>query len=149
MGEKSQKDPSLIAKGAYILCSGSISALIALVSLLLIFALVSLLASGTIPGVAIPDKIPNWGIAIILLLIYTIIVLPMKSLRYHLSPHKSYSLYRAHPTPKYGDATLWLAFFILLAWYVSEHKTGISASLESFPDWWRNFVDTAGPWFYR
>jgi hypothetical protein len=145
--EHSKQSP--VAKCAYFLFSGATSALIALLSLLLIFTLLSLFMGGDIPMITIPEKIPNWGAAVILLAVYMIIVFPMKSLRYRLSPRKSYSLYGSRRSPKYGDATLWFAFFILLAWYASEHREGIRTSLGNFPDWWRNFVDTVGPWFYK
>lgn len=138
------KNNGAIAKCAYLLFSGAISALIALLSILLVFALVSVLAAGTIP-----EKMPNLAAAGILLFVYMIIVLPLKNLRFKFSLHKSYSLYGSRSAAKYGDATLWLALFILLTWFVSEHRMGISASLGNFPEWWRNFVDTVGPWFYQ
>jgi hypothetical protein len=140
---------SLIAKSAHLLFSCAINTLIALLSLILSFALISLLISGIIPGIRVPEKIPHWGTAAILLAAYTIIVLPLKNLHFKFSPHKSYSLYGSQPTHKYGDATLWLALFILSVWFVSEHREEISASLRNFPDWWRNFVDMVGPWFYQ
>lgn len=138
-----------LARSAYLLFSGAISTLIALLSLLTTFAFVSLLTAGAISGITIPEKTPNWGAAVILLVAYTIIVLPLKSLRFRFSPHKEYSLYGGRPAPKYGDATLWLALFILLVWYVSENRAMLSSALGNFPDWWRNFVDMIGPWFYR
>lgn len=147
--KKSPKNAGIILKSAYFLFYGSVSGLIALISLLLIFALASLLSVGTVFGIMISEKLTNWGVAVILLIMYTVIVFPLKALRHRFSPHKEYSLYGTQPTAKYGDATLWLALFILLAWFVSEHQTEISASLGNFPDWWRNFVDTIGPWFYR
>lgn len=140
---------SLAAKSAHLLFSGAISTLIALLSLLTIFALVSLLTIGAIPEVTIPEKIPRFGAAVILLAAYTIIVLPLKNLRFKFSPHKPYSLYGGEPSPKYGDATLWFALFILLAWYVSEHRASLYAGLKNFPEQWRNFVDMIGPWFYQ
>jgi hypothetical protein len=147
--EKSQENISALGKSAYLLFSGTISTLIAILSILLVFSMVSLLTTNTISGITLPQKIPNWGAAILLLIAYTIIVLPLKALRYRVSPHKSYSLYGSGPTPKYGDATLWLALFILLTWYASEHREEFSVYLKNFPAWWRNFVDTVGPWFYR
>lgn len=149
LGEKSQESISTLGKSAYLLFSGTVSTLIAILSILLVFEMVSVLSTNTIFGITIPEKIPNWGAAILLLIAYTVIVLPLKALRYRVSPHKSYSLYGSGPTPKYGDATLWLALFILLAWYISENRIMLSLYLKNFPEWWRNFVDTVGPWFYR
>lgn len=147
--ESAPQKMSLVAKSTYLLCSGAISTLIAILSLLLVFTLVSLLTTGTIPGVTIPAKIPSWGAAIMILVFYTITTLPLKALRYSLLPHKSYALSGEQSSPKYGDVTLWLAFFILSGWYISEHRTEIITYLENFPDWWRNFVDMVGPWFYQ
>lgn len=147
--EKPTKESDIVAKSAYFLFSGAISALIALLSILLVFALVSVLASDTVFGIIIPERIPNWTAAVLLLIAYLIIVLPLKSIRFKFSPHKSYSLYGSRPAQKYGDTTLWIALFILLGWFVSEHKAEIYAALENFPAWWRNFVDSVGPWFYQ
>jgi hypothetical protein len=143
------KKMNIIGKSAYFFCSGSISTLVALLSLLLVFSLVSLVTTGAIPGVNIPTKITPFAAACILLLVYTIIILSLKALRYSLIPHKSYSLYGGRSEPKYGDSTIWLAFFILLAWYISEHRTELAAYLGNFPAWWRNVVDMVGPWFYK
>jgi hypothetical protein len=141
------KKPDILAKSAYLLFYGAASTLISLLSIIFIFALVSLLTNDPLPGITVPEKIPNWGTAIILLGLYVVIVLPLKDLRFRFSPHKNYALH--DPNPKHGDATLWLAFFILLLWYATEHKERIYAALGDFPAWWRNFVDTIGPWFYR
>lgn len=146
---KTSQDMSPVAKWAYLFCSGIISTLIAFLSLLLIFALVSLLTTDLVPRINIPAKIPTWGVAIVLLLTYTIIVLPLKALRYRISPHKEYSLYGERPAAKYGDSTLWIALSILVAWYISEHSVELSIYLQVFPAWWRGFVDTVGPWFYQ
>jgi hypothetical protein len=143
------KKPDILAKSAYLLFYGAASTLISLLSIIFIFALVSLLANDPLPGITIPEKIPNWGAVTILLMLYIAIVLPLKALRFKFSPHKPYSLYGSESSPKHGDATLWLALFILLGWFASEHQTEIYAALGSFPAWWRNFVDSIGPWFYQ
>lgn len=143
------KKPDFFARSAFLFFYGAASTLIALLSVVFIFALISLLANDPLPGIIVPEKIPNWGAVTILLLLYIVIVLPLKALRFKFSPHKEYSLYNSHPAPKHGDATLWLALFILFAWYASEHKTEIYAALGNFPAWWRNFIDMIGPWFYQ
>ncbi len=140
---------SLPAKGAHFLFSGLTCILIALVSLLFVFTLISLLTTGAIPGIKIPEIIPTWGAVIIIFIIYAAVVPPLKVLRFRFSPHKPYSLYGSESSPKHGDTTLWLTFFILITWFISEHRSEIYAALKNFPEWWRNFVDTIGPWFYR
>ncbi len=141
---------SLAEKSAYFLFAGAVSTLIAFISLLFIFILVSLLAGDPIPGVVIPEKIPTWGAAVILLAVYYALVFPLKALRFKFSLRRNrYALYRTQNAPEHGDATLWFALFILLFWYASEHKTELSAYLGNFPLWWRNFVDTVGPWFFQ
>lgn len=140
---------SPVARCAYLLFSGTISALIALVSILLVFVMVAILTSGTVFGITIPEQIPDWGAMILLLIAYVIIVMPLQILHFKFSPHKEYALYGMQSSPKYGDQTLWFALFILLGWYISEHRSEFAVSLQSFPGWWRNFVDTVGPWLYQ
>ncbi|MBI2120982.1 MAG: hypothetical protein HYT94_05160 [Parcubacteria group bacterium] len=147
--KKIDKKPSRAERGAYLLSYFMISTLIAILSLVVILILLSILTSGTIFGEEVSKKIPIWLAAIITLAAYVLLVLPLKALRYYITPHNSYALYPSHASPKYGDATLWLLFFILLAWYIMDNKDGIGISLQNFPEWWRLFVDTAGAWLYR
>lgn len=148
--KKTERQPSRAERGAYLLSYFMIRALITLLSLIVILTLISILTSGTIFGEVVSEKIPIWFAAVLILALYTIIVLPLKALRYYTLPHKSYALYPSQHTPsKYGDATLWLLLFILLGWYLSEHQGSIAQWIQHFPEWWRNFVDTAGAWLYK
>lgn len=132
---------SIISKAISLFFSTSMALLIAVVSIITILSLISILVTGTLFGSIVSQDIPIWFAAVAILIFYTLIILPLKALRYAFSPKKPYSLYRPQSTSRYGDATLWFAFLILLVLLVSQYSKELSQDFEIFSGWWKNFAE--------
>lgn len=91
--------------------------LVALLTLAWLFALLSLVASGTVFGWSL-GHLPLWAGILVLIVLYQLVVSPVRALRYAHSPYFYAYRYRAHALL---DALIGLALLALLLWVLGFH----------------------------
>lgn len=101
--------------------------LVALVTLAWLFALLSLLATGALFGWSI-GHLPLWAAVIVLIVLYQLVVSPLRALRYAHSPYFYAYRYRAHAL---ADAVIGLVLLALLLWLLGFHMP----ALQHLVDW--------------
>jgi hypothetical protein len=101
-------------------------------TVLWICALISLLATGTLLGLALPPNVPLWLAALLLFVAYGILVGPLKAARR--------SCYRScggqgwtWPFVHFLDAMIWLAAVAMLLWLVSHYIPDLREAIRSIP----------------
>ena len=103
--------------------------LVALVTLAWLFALLSLLATGAVFGWSV-GHLPLWAAVIVLIVLYQLVVSPLRALRYAHSPYFYAYRYRAHAL---ADAIIGLVLLALLLWVLGFHMP----ALQHLLDWLR------------
>ena len=106
--------------------------LVALVTLAWLFALLSVLATGAVFGWSI-GHLPLWAAVIVLIVLYQLVVAPLRALRYAHSPYFYAYRYRAHAL---ADAIIGLVLLALLLWVLGFHMP----ALQHLFDWLRTQI---------
>lgn len=116
--------------------------------ILWVCALISLLATGAVFGVALPASIPVWGGVLILLVAYGIVIGPLKVARRAFY----YRGYTAGPAWSFFfvfDALVWIGVVAALLWLAFHHVPQAHDAIRNIPgvihdaansirDWWHN-----------
>ncbi len=100
--------------------------LVALVTLAWLFALLSLLATGAVFGWPLAH-LPLWAAVVLLVVLYQLVVRPLRALRYAHSPYFYAYRYRAHAL---ADALMGLLLLAALVWLLSDHMPAVQHLLE-------------------
>jgi phage shock protein PspC (stress-responsive transcriptional regulator) len=100
--------------------------LVALVTLAWLFALLSLLATGAVFGWSL-GHLPLWAAVIVLIVLYQLVVSPLRALRYAHSPYCYAHRYRAHAL---ADAIMGLALLALLLWVLGLHVPALQHRID-------------------
>lgn len=95
--------------------------LVALVTLVWLIALVSLLSTGAVLGWSL-GHLPLWAGIIVLIVLYQLVVWPLRALRYARSPYFFAYRYRAH---EIADTIIGLAILVLLVWLLGFHMPAL------------------------
>ena len=96
--------------------------LIAVLSVLWIWGLITIIGKGVIFGVAIPPSLPLWVALLIWFCIYGFVLAPIKAARwasYHYSSGGQGQYDGHYYHPHHGDSLegiVWLSFFVVLIW---------------------------------
>ncbi len=99
--------------------------LVGLVTLAWLVALLSLLATGALFGWSLPH-LPLWAAIIVLIVLYQLVVSPLRALRYAHSPHLYAYRYRSHAL---ADAVVGLTILALLVWLFEHHLPAVQHTL--------------------
>ena len=115
--------------------------------ILWICALISLLSTGAVLGLALPANLPVWAAALLLIIAYGIIAGPLKAARW--------ACYRGVDRPRWAwsfvflvDAAVWFAVVAALLWLAFHHLPELREAIRSIPslaqqaadgirDWWK------------
>ena len=122
-----------------------LSLLRAIVTLITIFALISLVTTGAVFGLALPAGVPVWVAFIALLVVYHMVVWPLKAMR-----HACYwgrRPYFAAPLISPGDTIVWLGFVVLLIWLADRYVPHAHEALQQLPPAIHQAVDTVKQWW--
>ena len=95
-------------------------------------ALVSLLATGSVLGVALPASVPVWVAAVLLMIIYGLVAGPLKIVR-HLS---RWSMGQSRPAWSFVylvDALVWLLVAVVLGWLGWHYLPELREAVQSVP----------------
>lgn len=112
-------------------------------------ALVSLLTSGAVLGIALPAGIPVWAGVIILLVSYSIVVLPLKMARHVYRHQYGYAAHPAGAIVHLWEALVWLAFVGVLLWLAYRHMALVMDAIHSVPPLFHDAVDAIRRWWSK
>ena len=118
------------------------------VKILWICALVSLLATGAVLGLALPDKVPVWVAALLLFLLYGVVTGPLKMAR-----RACYWGY-GEPKPAWAlffflDALVGVAIFAALLWLAFLYFPQVSQAVHSLPGLIHQAADDIQTWWKK
>ena len=115
-------------------------------TILWICALISLLATGTVFGLALPANVPVWVAALLLFIAYGILVGPLKVARR--------ACYRGLGRPRWAwsfvfvlDAVVWLAVVAALLWLAVHYFPELREAVRSFPSLAHQAADDIRAWW--
>jgi len=116
-------------------------------TVLWICAFISLLATGAVFGLALPANVPVWAAALLLLVVYGILVGPLKIARRACY----YSLGR----PRWAwsfvflmDAVVWFAVVVALLWLAARYSPELRDAIHSFPALAHQAADDIRNWWH-
>lgn len=95
--------------------------LVALLTLAWLVALLSLLATGALFGWSLPH-LPLWAAILVLIVLYQLVLSPLRALRYAHSPHLYAYRYRSHAL---AEALAGLAILAVLLWLLAHHLPAV------------------------
>ena len=111
-----------------------------------ICALISLLATGAVFGLALPANVPVWVAALLLFIAYGILVGPLKVARR--------ACYRSLGRPRWAwsfvfllDAVVWLAVVAALLWLAVHYFPELREAVRSFPSLAHQAADDIRTWW--
>jgi len=119
-----------------------------LVSLLCLFALVSVLATGAVFGVLLPAAVPVWAALIILIVLFQIVALPLRLMRHAIYYGSGYNPVCA------GWLHFWntvaaLGFIVVVLWFAHRHSVQVHDALRDLPHEIHRGVDAVREWWER
>ena len=116
------------------------------VTVLWICALISLLATGTVFGLALPANVPVWVAAVLLFIVYGILTWPLKMARR--------ACYRGFGRPIWAwpfvfllDAVVWLAVVAALLWLAVHYFPELREAVRSIPSLAHQALDDIRAWW--
>ncbi len=118
------------------------------VKILWICAMVSLLATGAVLGLALPDKVPVWVAALLLLFLYGLVAGPLKMAR------RACYWSCGEPRPVLAiaflaDAVVALAIFAALLWLACLYFPQLSTAVHSLPGLIHQAIDDIQTWWKK
>jgi phage shock protein PspC (stress-responsive transcriptional regulator) len=99
--------------------------LVALLTLAWLFVVLSLLATGSVLGWSL-GHLPLWAAIVLLIVLYQIVVSPLRAARYAHSPYFYAYRYRSHAL---ADALVGLLILALLVWLLDHHLAAVQHAL--------------------
>ena len=122
-----------------------LSLLHGIATVLWVCALISLLATTTVFGVALPANVPVWAAALLLFIAYGILVSPLKVARR--------ACYRGCGRPRWAwsfvfllDAVVWLAVVAVLLWLAMHYSPELREAVHSLPALAHQAADDVRAW---
>ena len=124
-----------------------VSVLRAGLALLWIFALVSLLATGGLFGVALPVGLPVWAGVLCLLVLYHFLAWPLKAMRRAYYWNVAGGPFCAPPFIYAFDAFIGIGFVVLLLWLAGHHLPQIHEAFRNIPPLIHEAVAAVKSWW--
>lgn len=120
----------------------------AVLTVLWIFALLSLLSTGAIFGLALPAGLPLWAAVLILCLVFVILTAPLRASRHVLWRHG----WGGGPpcAPAFlgpWDSLVWLGAIILFVWLIDRHVPHAHEALKNLPHEIQRGIDAVKHWW--
>ena len=126
-----------------------ISMLRAGLALLWIFALISLLATGTLFGAALPGGLPVWAAVLCLIVLYHFLAWPLKAVRRAYYWHAGAGPFCAPPSIYVFDGFVGIAFVVLLFWLGIHHLPQIRDAIQHIPMLFHEAVEAVKSWWIQ
>ncbi len=118
----------------------------AVITFVWIFALISLLTTGAVFGFVLPVGIPWWVTLIALMVVYQIVLWPLRAIRYSYW-HSCYG--PRHPLAAIWDIVVWTGFLVLLVWLADRYVPQAHDALMNLPPALHHVVDSVKEWWSR
>lgn len=118
-----------------------------LLALLAVFAVFSLICTGAIFGLFLPFTAPLWVGIIFLIIIYKILVWPLKAMRHSYYFNGPFGPRYAEPFHGLTESCVWLAVVVLVLWMLSHHRAEVHETLHHFPRAMRHAADSVRDWW--
>jgi phage shock protein PspC (stress-responsive transcriptional regulator) len=112
-------------------------------------AVISLLSDGTVFGLLPPHGVPLWAGLLFIILVYQLLVWPLRALRWMFLGH---SRYGAHPLAQIAGvlhSLVWLTCLVLLVWYANRHVPHFREGVEHLRLAAHQAVDEVQQWWDR
>lgn len=110
-------------------------------------ALVSLLTTHAVFGLAIPAGMPLWVALILLAVVYSIVAWPLKAIRHawhwHATPGAAYG----PPRFWFGETIIGLGCLVVLLWFVDRHVPQAHEALHALPAVLHHALETVRQWW--
>ena len=111
-----------------------------------IYAVYSLVTKGSVFGLLLPAGIPTWIGIILIIIIYKILIWPIKAMHYGYYT-------QGMPCGGYGAGPLgglvWLGFLAVLIWCLDQYVPQFHEALKQLPPWLHQGVDSIQHWLER
>jgi phage shock protein PspC (stress-responsive transcriptional regulator) len=133
--------------GGYTVALPILSTIKALLTFLLAFALISLIANGSVFGLSLPGGLPVWAGVILLILAYNVIVAPIKAMRRACYYRLQGQPYFWHPFAELWGCLMTLCIVALSVWFADHFIPGFHQALLSFPEFCRHAADNIQQWW--
>ena len=124
-----------------------VSILRAGLALLWIFALVSLLATGTVFGAPLPAALPVWAGVLCLFVLYLFLAWPLKAMRRAYYWNAAGGPFCAPPFAYAFDALVGIAFVAVLLWLGLHHLPQIHEAIRNIPPLFHEAVEAVKSWW--
>jgi phage shock protein PspC (stress-responsive transcriptional regulator) len=119
----------------------------AVLAVIAIFAVVSLITTGAVFGLALPAGVPVWVGVIGLIVLYGITTSPLKALRHAWYYHAAGGPHFAPPLFWFGDTIIALGALGVLLWVVDHHVPQAHEALRQLPAALHQAADTVKAWW--
>jgi hypothetical protein len=120
----------------------------AAIALMCVLSIITLLNHGEVFGLAVHPTMPAWLAIIVLLIVYRLVVWPVKAMRHlylHTGPH-------GRPGPwifvSTWDSLVWLSFVGVLAWLAYRHMPELREAIHAVPATFREAVNAVREWWH-
>jgi phage shock protein PspC (stress-responsive transcriptional regulator) len=118
----------------------------AVITLVWLFALISLLTTGAVFGLVLPVGLPWWITVLSLVILYQIVVWPLRAIRYSCW-HSCYG--PRHPLAAVWDIVVWTGFLVLLVWFADRYIPQAHEALMNLPAALHHAADAVKEWWNR
>jgi len=126
-----------------------LSTLKALLIFFFVFAILSLIATGSVFGIPLPGGLPVWAGVVLLILAYKVVVAPIKAMR-RACYYRLYGRpYFWHPFAELGQALVALCILALFLFFSDRFIPGFHQALLAVPEFLRNATDSVQHWWTR
>jgi phage shock protein PspC (stress-responsive transcriptional regulator) len=119
-----------------------------LVSLLCVFSLVSLLATGAVFGILLPASIPVWAGLVILLIAFQVVALPLRVMRHAMYYGIGYNPVCAGWL-HFWNAVAALGFLAVVVWFAHSHSVQVHEAVRGLPHEIHRGVDAIRDWWEK
>ncbi len=114
-----------------------------------LYAMVSLLAVGSVHGVVPPAGIPVWAALLTLMFAYSFVSWPLKAMRHACYYQMAHASQGVPPYFWFGDSIIKVAFLVLLAWVGLHHLPLVQQALHNIPTVAHEAVDAIRQWWAK
>jgi phage shock protein PspC (stress-responsive transcriptional regulator) len=114
-----------------------------------LYALVSLLAIGSVHGIVPPVGIPLWAALLILMFVYSFVSWPLKAMRHACYYQMAHASQGVPPFFWFGDSIIKVAFLVLLAWAALHHLPLVQQALHNIPTVAHEAIDAIRQWWAK
>jgi phage shock protein PspC (stress-responsive transcriptional regulator) len=114
-----------------------------------IFALISLLTTGAVFGIALPAGIPLWAGLGLLCLFFALLNAPLSATRHVIHRYGWAGSPCGHPLLGVWSAVLWLGFLAFLVWFANRYIPHAHEALMNLPPALHRAFDSLRDWWAR